>query len=97
MEEVEARVIARSRAVEEEARRAGADLVCPRRSDSERSGIVSFRPAGEPSVETYRRLTADGFAVTERDGLLRVAPYATTHGDAPRALGEVLRARKRIT
>ena len=97
MEAVEGEVIARSRAVEEEARRAGAELVCPRRSDSERSGIVSFRPAGEPSAETYERLTASGFAVTERDGLLRVAPYATTHEEAPRSMGEALRDRKRIS
>ena len=90
MDDVEATVIARSRAVEDTARRAGADVVCPRRSDSERSGIVSFRPAGESATDAYRRLTDAGFAVTERDGLLRVAPHATTHPDAPRSLGEVL-------
>ena len=90
MDQVEAAVIDRSRAVEEAVRRAGADVVCPRRSDSERSGIVAFRPAGESSVDAYRRLGESGFALTERDGLLRVAPYATTHEDAPRSLGEVL-------
>ena len=90
MEEVEGTVVARSRAVEEAARRAGADVVCPRRSDSERSGIVSFRPAGESSADAYRRVTDGGFDVTERDGFLRVAPHATTHEDAPRSLGEVL-------
>ena len=92
MGDVEATVIARSRAVEEAAFRAGAEVVCPRRSDSERSGIVSFRPAGESSADAYRRLSDAGFALTDRDGYLRVAPYATTHADAPAYFGEVLRS-----
>ena len=91
MEEVEAAVIARSKAVEEEARRSGAEVVSPWRCDSERSGIVSFRPGGESAAEAYRRLNAEGFYLTERDGCLRAAPHATTHPDAPAALGEVLR------
>lgn len=89
--EVEAAVIARSRAVEEQALRSGADVVRPWRHDSERSGIVSFRPVGESAVDTYDRLSAAGFDLTERAGFLRVAPHATTHTDAPAALGEVLR------
>ncbi len=92
MAEVAAVTIARSRAVEEQARRAGAEIVTSRLDDSERSGIISFRPAGESSVEVYRRLTAAGFVLTERHGCIRVAAHASTHVDAPSALGEVLRA-----
>ena len=94
IEDVEAAVITRSKAVEEEARRADAHVVSPWEHDSERSGIVSVRPSGEPAADTYRRLSQAGFALTERDGFLRVAPHATTHADAPAALGEVLRNRK---
>ena len=93
IEDVEAAVIDRSKAVEDEARRAGAHVVSPWADDSERSGIVSFRPSGEPAAEAYRRLTEAGFRLTERDGFLRVAPHASTHADAPGALGEVLRNR----
>lgn len=90
MEDVEAAVIARSRAVEEEARRAGARVLSPWRADDERSGIVSFRPAAESSADAAARLAAEGFWVTERDGMLRVAPHASTHPDAPAAMGAVL-------
>ena len=93
IEDIETAVIARSRAVEEEARRAGAEVVDPWRSDAERSGIVSFRPAGEPSADAYRRLSEAGFALTDRDGFLRVAPHASTHPDAPAELGSILRRR----
>ena len=93
MDELEATVIERSSAVEEEARRAGAEVLSPWRRDSERSGIVSFRPSGEPAAGAYERLAAAGFHLTERDGFLRVAPYATTHIDAPAALAQVLRRR----
>ena len=65
----------------------------PWAKDSERSGIVSFRPSGEPVAEAYKRLTEAGFRLTVRDGFLRVAPHASTHADAPGALGEVLRNR----
>lgn len=91
MEDVERAVIARSRSVEEEARAGGAELLCPPQSDSERSGIVTFRPAGEPDTDAYARLAGAGFFLTQRDGYLRVAPHASTHPDAPAALGEVLR------
>lgn len=91
MEEVEATVIARSTAVEEEARRAGAHVLSPWQHDSERSGIVTFRLDGEPAADTCLRLAAAGFDLTERDGYLRVAPHATTHVGAPAVLGKVLR------
>ena len=94
MEDVGAAVVARSRAVEEEARRAGARVLSPWKNDGERSGIVSFRPAGESSADAFHRLAAAGFTVTERDGMLRVAPHASTHPDAPAAMGELLVARK---
>ena len=92
MGDVERTVIARSKAVEEAVRALGAEMLCPRLSDAERSGIVTFRPAGEPAGDAYERLSQAGFFLTERDGFLRVAPHATTHPDAPAALGEVLRA-----
>ncbi len=90
VEDVEATVLARSIAVEEEARRAGARVLSPWMNDDERSGIVNFTPAGEPSADAYARLVAEGFALTERHGMLRVAPHASTHPDAPEAMGEVL-------
>lgn len=91
MEEVEAAVIARSKAVEEEALRSGAEAVSPWRSDSERSGIVGFRPRGGAAAEVHQQLTEAGFHLTERDGCLRVAPHASTRPEAPAALGEALR------
>lgn len=90
MDEVEAAVTARSRAVEDEARRSGAEVMAPWRSGSERSGIVSFRPRGA-AAEVHRRLAAEGFYLTERDGWLRAAPHASTDPEAPAALGEALR------
>ena len=91
IEDVEAAVITRSQAVEEEIRRSGAEVISPWRCESERSGIVSFRPAAESAAEAYGRLSAAGFHLTARDGFLRVAPHATTHEDAPAAFGKVLR------
>ena len=90
MEDVEAAVLARSSAVEEEARRAGARVLAPWRKDDERSGIVSFSPARESSEDAYARLVAEGFSLTERNGMLRVAPHASTHPDAPAAMGDLL-------
>ena len=90
MEDVEAAVIARSTAVEEEARRAGARVLSPWRGDNERSGIVSFTPTREPSADAYAHLIEEGFSLTERNGMLRCAPHASTHPDAPAAMGEVL-------
>ena len=91
MGDVERTVITRSKSVEQEVRSAGGEVLCPPLSDSERSGIVTFRPAGEPSADAYARLTEAGFFLTERDGYLRVASHASTHADAAAALGEVLR------
>ena len=91
MGDVERTVIARSKSVEQEVRSAGGEVLCPPLSDSERSGIVTFRPAGEPSADAYARLTEAGFFLTERDGYLRVASHASTHADAAAALGEVLK------
>ncbi|MCY4370870.1 MAG: aminotransferase class V-fold PLP-dependent enzyme [bacterium] len=93
MEDVERAVIARSKSVEEEVLAAGAVVLCPPLSDSERSGIVTFRPSGESSADAYARLTEAGFFLTERGGYLRVAPHASTHPDAAAALGEILRTR----
>lgn len=90
MKDVEAAVLARSIAVEEEVRRAGARVMSPWRTEGERSGIVSFTPAREPSADAYARLMGEGFLLTERHGMLRVAPHATTHPDAPAAMGKVL-------
>jgi len=93
IERVAAEVIARSKEIELEADRAGADVVRPWRGDSERSGIVSFRPRGEASTDAYRRLSDAGFSLTDRDGHLRVAPYATTLSDATASFGKVLGSR----
>ena len=93
IEDVETAVITVSKSVEEEVLAGGGEMLCPPLTDSERSGIVTFRPAGEPSADAYARLTEAGFFLTERDGFLRVAPHASTHPDAPAAFGEVLRGR----
>lgn len=90
---VEAAVIDRAQTVEEEVRRAGAELLSTWEDQSERSGIVSFRLPDEPSVETNARLVEAGFTLTERNGWLRAAPHASTDPDAPAALGEVLARR----
>ena len=91
MEEVEAAVTARSRAVEEEALRSGAEVMAPWRSAAERSGIVCFRPRRRKAAEVHRRLAEEGFYLTERGGWLRAAPYASTDPEAPAALGGALR------
>ena len=90
IDQIEAAVTARSRAVEDEARRSGAEVMAPWRSGSERSGIVSFRPRGK-AAEVHRRLAEEGFYLTERGGWLRAAPHASTDSEAPAALGEALR------
>lgn len=93
MADLEAAVLAKAEALEEAVRVAGAEILCPPRVDSERSGIVTFRPINEPASTAYQRLTSAGFFLTERDGYLRAAVHATTHPDAPRALGKVLAGR----
>ena len=90
MADLERVVLARSRALELAVRAAGAEVICPPVDDSERSGIITFRPGGEPASAAYERLTQAGFFLTERSGFLRAAPHATTHPDAPAAFGEVL-------
>ena len=87
---------ARSKAVEDGVRGEGAEVLCSPKQDSERSGIVTFRPAGESATDAYRRLSQAGFFLTERAGFLRVASHATTHPDAPAALAEVLRNRRMV-
>lgn len=94
MEDIERTVIARSRSVEEKVRALGAEVLCPPLVHSERSGIVTFRPAGEAATDAYERLTEAGFFLTQRDGYLRVATHASTHPDAPAELGEVLKRTK---
>lgn len=91
--DIEATALERSRAAAKQVRRAGGEVLVPPRSAAERSGIVTFRPAGESAPEAHRRLAEAGFHVTERDGCIRVSPHATTHPEAPAALGEVLRER----
>ena len=93
MADVEGVVLARATELEEAVRTAGAEVLCPPRDDSERSGIVSFRPGGEPASGAYERLTSAGFYLTERGSFLRAAAHATTHPDAPQALGKVLQNR----
>ncbi len=88
--DVEDQVINRAQAVEEAARRSGAEVLAPWRTRGERSGIVTFRPARESSGVVHRRLQSGGLTVTERNGWLRVAPHATTHPEAPPAMGAVL-------
>lgn len=94
-EDLEAAVLARSRAVEEGALQAGAQVMRPWKCDRERSGIVSFRPAGERPAQAFRRLVEEGFSLTERNGMLRVAPHAGTHPDAPQVLAQLLRRKRR--
>ncbi len=71
-------VLERSAAVEESGRRAGAEVLAPWQSDSERSGIVSLRMPGEAPDATQARLAAAGYTASVRRGWLRVSPHATT-------------------
>jgi selenocysteine lyase/cysteine desulfurase len=75
---ISAAVLARSAAVEEAARRAGADVLAPWRSDSERSGVVSLRMPNEAPEATLARLTSDGYTASVRRGWLRLSPHATS-------------------
>lgn len=91
VKDIEAAALERSRAVAKQVRRAGGEVLVAPRSAAERSGIVTFRPAGESAADAHRRLADAGFLITERGGCLRVSPHATTHPGAPAALGEALR------
>ena len=90
-EAVEETVLDRARAIEEEILKSDGELLAPWKAPSEKSGIVSFRLPDEPSTQTMERLTDAGFILTERNGWLRASPHATTHPDAPAAMGETLR------
>ena len=71
-------VLARSAAVEEAGRRAGAEVLAPWRSDSERSGVVSLRMPDEPPEATLARLASAEYTASIRRGWLRLSPHATT-------------------
>ncbi len=90
--DVEAAVLDRAMAVEEEVRASGGEVLCSWEGD-ERSGILTFRLPDEPSSETNARLQDAGFVLTDRNGWLRASPHATTDPEAPAALGKVLRDR----
>ena len=88
--EVESAVLARSGAVLERARSAGAEVIAPWRSDRERAGIVTFRLPGADTVSTVAALGEGGFIVSERNGWIRVAPHATTPMRVIDAFGDAL-------
>jgi selenocysteine lyase/cysteine desulfurase len=71
-------VLARSAAVEEAGRRAGAEVLAPWNSDSERSGVVSLRMPGEAPEATQARLVSAEYTASIRRGWLRLSPHATT-------------------
>jgi selenocysteine lyase/cysteine desulfurase len=90
---IEAAVLARAAAVEEAARRAGAEVLAPWHGPRERAGIVCFRLPGEEPAATAARLAAAGLVVSRRSGWVRVSPHATTPPEAVRRLAEALTGR----
>jgi selenocysteine lyase/cysteine desulfurase len=83
-------VLARSAAVEEAGRKAGAEVLAPWRSDSERSGVVSLRMPGEAPETTLARLASAEYTASIRRGWLRLSPHATTPLAAIEYLARVL-------
>ncbi len=59
--------------------------------DGGRSGIVSFRPVGDP-VELARRLLEEKIVVSERRGLIRVSPHFYNNMDELERLFQVIKA-----
>lgn len=90
---IEEAVLARAAAVEEAARRAGAEVLAPWRGPRERAGIVCFRLPGEDPAATVVRLAAAGLVVSRRSGWVRVSPHATTPLEAVERLAEALLGR----
>jgi selenocysteine lyase/cysteine desulfurase len=86
-------VLERAAAVEEAARRAGAEVLAPWRRPEERAGIVCFRMPGEAPAATVARLSEAGLVVSRRSGWVRVSPHATTPAEAVARLAAAL-ARK---
>jgi len=87
---IEAVIRARVAALEEEIRRAGAEVLAPWRDPAERAGILCFRLPGEDPAETAARLGKDGLVVSHRSGWVRVAPHASTPVETATRLGEAL-------
>lgn len=87
---IEEAVLSRATAVEETARRVGAEVLAPWRGPEERAGIVCFRLPGEDPAVTAARLAAAGLVVSRRSGWVRVSPHATTPADAVGRLAEAL-------
>ena len=76
---VEAVVLERSKALEEVLRSADAEVLSPWRSDSERSGIVSFKLPGIPPQAIFEAFAAGGVVVSIRNrDWIRLSPHATT-------------------
>jgi selenocysteine lyase/cysteine desulfurase len=63
----------------------GLSLVSPA-PPSRRSGIVSFRAAGDETIALYRSLTAARITVALREGAIRVAPHVYNTEDEIEAL-----------
>jgi selenocysteine lyase/cysteine desulfurase len=74
---IETAVLDRAEAIEVGLRALGLDVIAPWRRRSERAGIVTFVPAGDPEV-TQKRLAASGYVVTARHRHMRVSAHATT-------------------
>ncbi len=78
IDEIEEAVLVRSGMVLEAARSLGAEVIAPWRTETERSGISTFRFPTTSSAAVVAALADDGFIVSERNGWIRVAPHATT-------------------
>jgi len=87
---IEAVVRERVAALEEEARRAGAEVLAPWRGPEERAGILCFRLPGKDPAATVARLGEAGLVVSRRSGWVRVAPHATTPVETAARLRESL-------
>ncbi len=85
---IERAILERSAAIEEGLRRLGFEVIAPRRIDSERAGIVSFR-SRDPHT-TVKRLAAEGFFVSARARNVRVSAHATTPMSAIDAFLDIL-------
>ena len=90
IEAITAAVLDRAAACEDAVRRAGAEVLAPWRSPSERAGILCFRMPGVDPEAARLHLAEAGLIVSHRGRWVRVSPHATTPPESAERLAEAL-------
>ncbi|MFW2339293.1 MAG: aminotransferase class V-fold PLP-dependent enzyme [Acidimicrobiia bacterium] len=91
---IESTILSRAQALEDVARRHGAEVIVAWNSDSERAGIVTFK-LDPPADVVAKALDSAGITVSVRGGeWIRMSPHATTPVEVAGRLDEVLQSLK---